>query len=221
MESEKDFGGMVKATGIFGVLLFVTVPLTMALYFMYGGIPPVWNTLSRTLVSLFSLVFELVFFTGLQRILKKHAKETGWLVTLMYNTVCICIAVNFIAHSLEAGGVLNPEGAAIDATQEGLLAQGNYLLYGSISRLLMALFMGTAGIITLKTGVFPAWTGRTAIVIAAVNLLFVPSMFFGTRAGDFYSAIGWGNSALAASLFTWWVLCISVILLKNRDTYKV
>jgi hypothetical protein len=139
----------------------------------------------------------------------------------MYNTVCICIAVNFVAHSLEAGGVLNPEGAAVDATQDGLLAQGNYLLYGSISRLLMATYMGIIGIITFKTKIFPKWTGWMAIIIGLINLTFVPSMFFGTNAGDFYSAVGWGNSAVAASLFTWWIVAVSIILIKNRNGYKI
>jgi hypothetical protein len=221
MENIKDFRKMVKITGIFGILTFLTVPITMILYFMYSGVPPVWNVLLRTLVALFSLLFELIFFTGFQQIIKKITKENNWLITLMYNTVCICIAINFVAHSLEAGGVLNPEGAAVDATQDGLLAQGNYLLYGSISRLLMTTYMGIIGIITFKTKIFPKWTGWTAIIIGIINLTFVPSMFFGTNAGDFYSAVGWGNSAAAASLFTWWILVIGVILIKNKDKYKI
>jgi hypothetical protein len=221
MENIKDFRKMVKITGIFGILTFLTVPITMVLYFMYSGIPPVWNVLLRTSAALFNLLFELIFFTGFQQITKKISKENNWLIILMYNTVCICIAVNFVAHSLEAGGVLNPAGTAIDATQEGLLAQGSYLLYGSISRLLMAAFMIINGIITFKTKIFPNWTGWLAAIIGIINLAFFPSMFFGTNAGDFYSAIGWGNSAVAASLFTWWTLIVGIILLKNKNEYKI
>ena len=221
---DMDTGGnsgrqMVRITGLFGVLAFVTVPVSMVLYFMYSGVPPVWNVLLRTLVALFSLLFELVFFTGFQKILKTRSPKHDWLITLMYQTVCICIAINLVAHSLEAGGVFNPEGAAVDATQDGLLAQGNYLLYGSISRLLMAVFLTIICIITLTSTVFPAWTGWLALVIGVINMLFVPSMFFGTNAGDFYSAIRWGNSALAASLFTWWILCIGILLLRRPDKY--
>ena len=221
MDNGSDFRQMVKITGIFGILLFATVPVTAVLYFMYSGTPPVWNVLLRTLVALFSLLFELIFFTGFQKLLKSVTKRHDWLITLMYNTVCICIAINFVAHSLEAGGVLNPAGAAIDATQDGLLAQGNYLLYGSISRLLMATFMTINGIIIFKTKVFPKWTGRLAAIIGIINMAFVPSMFFGTNAGDFYSAIGWGNSALTASIFTWWILVMGIILIKNRNKYKL
>jgi hypothetical protein len=221
METINNFKEMVKITGIFGILTFATVPVSMVLYFMYSGIPPKWNVLLRTLVALFSLLFELIFFTGFQQIIREITKENNWLITLMYNTICICIAINFVAHSLEAGGVLNPKGIAIDATQDGLLAQGNYLLYGSISRLLMATFMIIIGIITFKTNIFPQWTGWLAIIIGIINLLFVPSMFFGTNAGDFYSAIGWGNSALAASLLTLWMLIIGIILIKNVDKYNL
>jgi hypothetical protein len=221
MENGKDFKQMVKVTGIFGILLFLTVPISVVLYFMYSGIPPVWNVLLRTLISLFSLLFELIFFTGFQQIIKNIIKGNNWLIVLMYNTVCICIAINFVAHSLEAGGVLNPTGTAIDATQDGLLAQGNYLLYGSISRLLMATFMILNGIITFKTKIFPKWTGWLAIIIGIINSAFIPSLFFGTDAGDFYSAIGWGNSALSNSLFTLWILTIGIILLQNRNKYKL
>jgi hypothetical protein len=221
MDDIRDFRQIAKTTGIFGILAFLTVPVSMVLYFMYSGVPPVWNVLLRTLVSMFSLLFELIFFTGFQHIIKGLDKKHEWLITLMYNTVCISIAVNFVAHSLEAGGVLNPEGAAIDATQDGMLAQGNYLLYGSIGRLLMATFMTINGIITLRTKIFPVWTGWLAIIIGIINVIFIPGMFFGTNAGDFYSAIGWGNSALAASIFTWWVLIVGIILLKNREKYKI
>jgi hypothetical protein len=95
--------------------------------------------------------FELIFFTGFQHILKTLHRKNDWLTTLMYNTVCIFLVVNFVAYSLEAGGVFNPAGAAIDATQEGVLAQGNYLMYGSIGRLLAAVFMTISGILTFKT----------------------------------------------------------------------
>jgi hypothetical protein len=221
MENIKNFRKMVTITGIFGILAFATVPISMVLYFMYSGIPPVWNVLLRTLIALFSLLFELIFFTGFQQTIRKIIKENNWLIVLMYNTVCICIATNFVAHSLEAGGVFNPAGTAVDATQDGLLAQGNYLLYGSIGRLLMATFMTLVGIITFETKIFPKWTGWIAIIIGIINLTFVPSLFFGTNAGDFYSAIGWGNSALAASLFTWWTLIAGIILIKDRNKYKI
>ncbi|MCL2067879.1 MAG: hypothetical protein FWG99_10485 [Treponema sp.] len=216
MGNSNDFGKMINISSIFGILVFLTTPITVVLYFMYSGTPPVWNVLLRTLVAMFSLLFVLIFFTCFQELIKHLVKENNWIIKLMYNTVCIYIAISFVARSLEAGGVLNPEGIAVDATQDGLLAQGNYLLLGSISRLLMATFMTIIGILTNKIKIFPKWAGLIAIIIGLINLSFIPSMFFGTNAGDFYSAIGWGNSAFSAGLYTIWILLISMVLIKNK-----
>jgi hypothetical protein len=221
MDNIKDeFGQTIKITGIFGILCFAGMPITMILYFMYD-VPPIWNVLLRVLVVIINSVMVLIFFTGFQHIIKTIQKKYEWLITLMYNTVCICIAIIFVAHSLEAGGVLNSAGTSIDATQEGILAQGTFLLYGSISRLLMAIYMSIIGIITLKTKIFPLWIGRLAIIIGIINLLFVPSMFFGTNNADFYSAAGWGNAAITHSLFVWWVLIMGIALLKDKNKYKM
>jgi len=221
MEIVNELKQVIQITGIFGILSFAAILISIVLYFMYKANPPIWNVLLRTLVSLFCLLFVLIFFTGFQYILKHITKGQNWLITLMYNTVCICIAINFVAHSLEAGGVLNPEGIAIDATQDGLLAQGTFLLYGSIGRVLMAAYMIIITIITFRTKIFPIWTGWVALIIGIINIVFIPSMFFGTNNADFYSASGWGNSAITASLFIWWVFIISIILLKNKNEYKI
>jgi hypothetical protein len=58
-----------------------------------------------------------------------------------------------------------------------------------------------------------------ALIIAIINIAFIPSMFFGTNAGDFYSAVGWGNSALTASLYIYYILIMSIIMLKNKKNY--
>jgi hypothetical protein len=39
----------------------------------------------------------------------------------------------------------------------------------------------------------PTWVGRTAYVLALINLAFVPALYFGDNAADFYSAQGWGH----------------------------
>lgn len=207
---------IVNVTGIFGILTFVTVPITVLFYFMYSGVPPIWNVLLRVLLSIIALVFILIFYSGFRNLIIQKDIKYEWIATLLFNTVCIYVATNMVAHSLEAGSVLNQEGIAVDATQDGILAQGNYLIYGSIGRLLMAMFMIITGILTFKTRILPLWTGYFAYGIAVINIIFIPSMFFGVRTEDFYSAIGWGNSAIAASLFTYWILAVSIILLIKK-----
>jgi hypothetical protein len=214
-----NFVKMIRISGIFGILAFVTVPITVVLYFMYSGTPPIWNVLFRTLISVLALIFVLIFFSGVNQIIKRTNKNNEWVSSLIFNTVCIYIATNFVAHSLEAGSVLNPQGIAVDATQDGILAQGNYLLYGSIGRIITATFMIAISIVTLQTKIFPKLTGWLALIIGIINIAFIPSMFFGTNAGDFYSAIGWGNSAFAASTYIYWVFVISIIIIKDKNKY--
>jgi hypothetical protein len=60
MDNDKDFRQMIKLTGIFGILAFATVPVSMVLYFLYSGIPPVWNVLLRTLVALLAKRYGLI-----------------------------------------------------------------------------------------------------------------------------------------------------------------
>jgi hypothetical protein len=58
-----------------------------------------------------------------------------------------------------------------------------------------------------------------ALIIGLINIAFIPGMFFGTNAGDFYSAIGWGNSAFAASAYIYWVFVINIIIIKGKNKY--
>ena len=163
------------------------------------------------------IVFILIFFNGFQYIIRKIDEQYNWIASLIFSSVCIFLTISLIAKSLEAGAVFNPEGIAVDATQDGILAQANYLLYGSIGRLITATFMIAIGYVTLKTKFLPTWTGWLAYIIGAINAAFIPSMFFGTGAGKFYTAIGWGNSALVAGMFSYWIFIVSIIFMKNRN----
>jgi hypothetical protein len=223
MDDQKEQRGVTIATAVFGLLTFISMPITMVFYFVAvdeNDIPSVSNVLARTLVSVLSLLFVVIFFAGLARTLRNLTDGFNYLVSLMCTIVYIWAATALVAHSLEAGGVLNPSGDAVDATQDGVLAQGNYLLYGSIGRVLMTAFMTIAFVVTLKTKILPRWTAYLALGIAILNAAFIPSMFFGTNANRFYSAIGWGNSAVAASAFVWWVLAVSVVLLIRVGSHK-
>jgi hypothetical protein len=43
----------------------------------------------------------------------------------------------------------------------------------------------------------------------------VPSIYFGGNPENFYSAVGWGTTAFAGSLVLYWVIAVSIILLKR------
>lgn len=63
----------------------------------------------------------------------------------------------------------------------------------SVTRIVTAVLLAAAGFAILRTGALPAWAGRSAYVIAAINTAFVPSLYFGMDPSQFYSALGWAT----------------------------
>ncbi|WP_051781749.1 MULTISPECIES: hypothetical protein [unclassified Streptomyces] len=101
---------------------------------------------------------------------------------------------------------------------DGPLAHADMLLHGSVARLLTAVLLTAAGYAILRAAILPRWTGYTACAVAAVNLAFVPSLFFGTDAARFYSAVGWGNTALTAALLVYWSFAVGIAVLRRTSS---
>jgi hypothetical protein len=57
----------------------------------------------------------------------------------------------------------------------------------------------------------PRWLGFAAWAIALVNLVFVPSIYFGKDPTAFYSAIGWGNTAMVGSFIMYWIIAVAIV----------
>lgn len=205
-------------TGISGVMVGVTSIILIALYFMYSGAPPAWNVLTRNLIGLILFGFMIVFIAGFSHLIRRANAAYEWAASLVYGAGLIFVAVALVAISLEAGVIFgNPDGT-LDPTINGPLADGNILIHGSIKRVLTIVFLVPAGFAVLRTKMLPAWAGRAAYVIALCNLAFVPSLYFGKEAAQFYSAVGWGNSAFVASFFGYWILAVGITLLRQPRT---
>jgi hypothetical protein len=114
--------------------------------------------------------------------------------------------------------VIGQPGVAIDPTTTGPLAAGAILIHGSIGRALTVVLLSAAGYAIRRTALLPAWTGTIAYLVALANLACVPSLYFGGDAAVFYSALGWGNTALTASRLSYWVLVVGIVLLTKRRT---
>ena len=55
------------------------------------------------------------------------------------------------------------------------------------------------------------------MLLAVVNLAFVPSLFFGMDPADFYAANGWGSTASIGLVNMLWMGVIGVSILRGAD----
>jgi hypothetical protein len=204
-----------RVTGISAIALALAATAVGDLYFVYPGNPPQWDVLTRNLLNLAAVGLFIVFVTGLSSILRDADRDYGWLANLVFGAGLIYAAIDLVTISLEVGVVLGTPSGRFDPTTDGPLAHANVLMHGSVTRLVTALLLTAAGYAILRTRALPRWAGRTAYLLAAVNLAFVPSLFFGMDPARFYSALGWGNTALTAGLITYWAAAVGIAAMRR------
>jgi hypothetical protein len=204
-----------RLTGLAGVAIGVASFLLIPLYFTYAGPPPASNVLTRNLIGILLCALLIVFLAGLSHLIRKADATYEWIASVLYGAGMTWVAVLLVGMSLEVGAIYGTPDGTIDPTIDGPLAHGTMLIHGSIGRALTALILTAAGYVILRTRLFAVWIGRAAYVIALINVLFIPSLYFGSDAARFYSAVGWGNSALVASLIAYWCLAVGVSLLRR------
>jgi hypothetical protein len=202
-----------KITGMSAVVFALLGIATIPLYFVHSGPPPAWNVLTRDLMGLITFAFLILFFAGFGYLLRRADSSLEWIASVFQSTGMLFVAVALVAVSLEAGVVFGAPDGTLDPTIDGPLADANILIHGSIKRLLTLVMLLAAGFAVLRTRLVPRWIGYAAYAIAAFNLFFVPSMFFGRDVTQFYSAIGWGNSAFCGSFLAYWILAVGIALL--------
>ena len=195
-------------------LSLIMVPL----YFVYSGPPPANNVLTRNLITVLVFVLFLVFTVGLRRLLGRRAGLVGD-ITLASGLVYA--AMTLVAASLETGVVLQHPDGTLDPTIDGPLANGMALLHGPIARFLIATFLITLAVSVRRTGTLPRWVANGSLLLAAVNLAFVPSLFFGMDPANFYAANGWGSTASIGAVFMLWTGAVGLAVLRDRRTRKV
>ncbi|MFF9359832.1 hypothetical protein [Streptomyces griseoluteus] len=188
----------------------LSVPM-VALYFVYSGPPPEWNVLTRSLLTLVTMAVLTVFGVALARLLPRDDTGRRTLVgQLTVVSLLTYVAVILFATSLEAGTPLAFPDRGMDPTTDGPLAAAMALAHGPIAHLWMAMFfLGLARaarqFTTAASPVVPRWALRGAVVVGVVNLLAVPSLYFGMDATHFYAVNGWGADALVGLITLVWV----------------
>ena len=154
--------------------------------------------------------------TGSRELVKRVSPAYEWAGSLAYSTGLVYATIILVSSGLEAGAVIAID-HSIDPTID---VSGTYILYGSISRLLLALFLTSIGYIIARTNLLPRWTNRSAYVLAGINLAFVPSLFFGNTPADFYAANGWGTTASMGAILSYWLLALGIATYRSGTTKR-
>jgi hypothetical protein len=205
---------MRRYVGAFGVIASLFIIVQVPLYFIYSGAPPDWDILTRTLIGLIGCTFFIVYFVGLRQLIHQVDAGYDWLGTLVQMAGLLWVAMVFVPQSMEVGAAISVH-HDIDTTTEGPYAPAQYLLQGAVSRLLMVLFLVAFGIVVSRLRLLPTWVARSAYVLAAINLAFVPAFYFGDDAKHFYSAQGWGTTASMGALWSVWTLAVSISTVRS------
>jgi hypothetical protein len=203
-----------RLVGLIGLIASLLIIAVVPLYFIYTGAPPDWNILTRSLIGIVGCTFFIVFFTGLHQLVRIVDPESGWLGSVAQMAGVIWVVIVFVPQSMEVGAAISVD-HDIDTTTEGPFAAAQYLLQGGVSRLMMALFLIAFGILVVRLDLLPRWVGRSAFVLAVINLAFLPAVYFGDDAADFYSAQGWGTTASMGALWGVWILAVSISLMRS------
>ncbi|GLY79756.1 hypothetical protein [Actinoallomurus iriomotensis] len=190
------------------LLTLVEVPL----YFVYDGPPPDANVLTRSLFGLVGLTFLAVFMVYLRPMLTRRDPRVEPMATLAAAAGLMWVTVEFVSNGLETGAVIQ-SAEPIDPT---IAVSGTYLLYGTITRLIEALFLIAFAATVLRARSLPRWTAWSGLLLAAINLAFVPSIYFGNDPANFYAANGWGTTATMGGLFMLWLLATAIATLRAK-----
>ncbi|MER7693417.1 hypothetical protein [Streptomyces sp. NPDC097610] len=195
-----------RLAGLAGIATAAAFIVEVPLYFIYSGPPPDANVLARLLIGIVALAFLIVFVTAFRELVKRANPAYEWVGTMAFATGLVYATITLVSSGLEAGAVIAAD-HPIDPT---VTVSGTYILYGSIGRLMLALFLTTVGYGISRTNLLPPWTGRSAFALAGVNLVFVPSLFFGNNPAHFYAANGWGTTALMGAILSYWMFALGI-----------
>ncbi|KAA8886091.1 hypothetical protein F3087_26145 [Nocardia colli] len=199
-----------RITGAAGLVATILMLVELPLYFVYSGPPLDWNILTRSMFGLIGNILLVVFMIGLPQLLKERGPQYAWIGSISAAAGLMWLTVTSVATCLEVGAAI----AAPDPIDPTIAVTGTYLLYGSLSKLLIALFLTAFGFAIAGTALLPRWTRWTAFGLAVIHLIFVPSLFCGNDPANFYAANGWGTTASTGGLTILWLLAVSATLLR-------
>lgn len=205
-----------RFTGLCGLLTGVLALVVVPLYFVYMGPPPTWNVLTRTLIAVPMLLALIGFVTGLRQIIRNTTTGHELLGTVLFSAGTAYAVTNLVALSMEAGVPLYVTDGSFDPTIDGPLSAGTVLVHGPISRMLTAIAAIAIAYAASRLKLLPRWVTVTGYLLAAANLAFVPSLYFGMNPANFYAANGWGSTASISFIGFIWYGLVGISVLRRR-----
>jgi hypothetical protein len=173
-------------------------------------------TLIKILVDMLMMAFLIVFLGGFRQLVTQARQDLQWIADLAFGGGLVFVGVTLVGDSLEAGGALDTVGSIPDGVAIRALTEGYVVMFGPMTCVLLALVSAASGYVILASRALPAWTGRLAYVVAALNIVAVPSIFGGTDADRFYSVGSWGVAAFATFPWLVWVVAVGIVALRER-----
>jgi hypothetical protein len=167
------------------------------------------------------MAFLIVFLGGFRQMVTRVREDLQWMADLAFGAGLVFVGVTLVGDSMEAGGALDTIGSAPDATAIRALTEGYMVMFGPMTCVLLALVSAASGYVVLATRVLPAWVGRFAWIVAALNAIGVVSIFGGTDSDKFYSVGGWGVAAFATFPWLAWVVTVGAVTLRERTLHVV
>lgn len=164
-----------RHTGIFGLVATLISLTEIPLYFTYNGAPPQWDILTRVLVGVVGSTILIVFLAGYRLVICRGRPQLEWAATVVLVSGLMWLTFSMVAQSMEAGTAIVSK-IPIDPTVDGVLAPGQFLLWGAIGRLMTTLFLSASGFAILRGRFMPAWLAWLAFLIALINFAFVLSL---------------------------------------------
>jgi hypothetical protein len=209
-------------------LFFVEFPI----YFLRGAFPPLADSLklstfiARNTANILTVVvldmviycLFLVFLAGFRHLIRQTGPEHEWVATLVFGVGLVYTTLTLVADSLEGTTALDALATRADPSAIRALTEAQFLLFGSVALILMALLMAAASYAILASKALPRWSGWVGYAGAVVCLVFVPSMFSGAPdLTGFYNPAGWGPTGIAAGFpLAIWTIVVCILMIGKR-----
>ena len=215
------------AAGLFSIGLFL---IEFPIYFLRGPMPRLTapnlsaysvrnapNMLTVVFLDMLIYCLFLVFLAGVRHFVQRTRPGWEWLGTAAFGAGLVYTAITLLADSFEGAIALDALTGSPDPSVIRALMESQYLLFGSVGLLLMALLLAAYGWACAGQDGFPQWTAWLAVAGAILCLAFVPSMFMGAPdLTAFYNPAGWGTTGVIAGFpLAAWVIAASILLMRR------